>query len=785
MSNYPELSYKELKKYCDINNFFFETTEELPELHGIMGQKRAEEAMKFGLGIDHNSYHIYISGAKGTGKTTYTKNLLNSISTREEIPQDWCYVYGFEMPDKAVALNLPAGMGRIFKSDMEELIEDLILQISRAFNSEDYERQKNEINRAYSEDKSKLLQFLSAYAKEKYFLIKVTSTGFVFKPYINEQELTDDDLKEMDDEIKQFLEKNAEEIEEMALEVLIKIKNLERLAKKKIVQLETQVGLFVVNPVMTELMKKYEMCEKVMEHLKRVQKDIVENIYQFVMEEDEVESDIKQKVENTAELKRYKVNLFIDHSKSKGAPVIMEFNPTLNKLTGTIEYTSVNGVMQTNFLHIKPGAIHQANGGYLIIEANKLLMSPYSWEALKRILQTKEVSVENMGSQLGLDVTSLKLEAIPIDLKVILIGNEYLYYLLYHYDEDFQKYFKVLVDFDEEMDRTREHEYQMAQFIASYTKVKKLKSFDKFSVAKLIEYSSRLAGSQNKLSTRFNNIVEIIVEAEQWANLDKSDIITGKHIDKAIEHKHFRGGKYQQRIDEMFKKQSLLIDVKGKKVGVVNGLSVISSGGFSFGKPSVITVTTSVGREGIINIEREVNLSGDIFDKGIHILTGFIMEKFAQDKCLALSARICFEQSYGGIDGDSASSTELYGLLSSLSGVPIRQHIAVTGSVNQKGFIQPIGGATEKIEGFFKICKNRGLTGNQGVMIPYQNIEDLMLTDEIVEAVKVGSFHIYAVKHVYEGIEILTGETFEKIQLLVNEKLEYYLKISEKSSIEK
>ncbi len=781
MSDYPELSYRELKKYCDINNFYFETTDELPELHGIMGQKRAEEAMRFGLGIDHNSYHIYVSGAKGTGKTTYTKNLLQGISVREEIPQDWCYVYGFDMPDKAVALNLPAGMGKVFKSDMEELLEDLILQISRAFNSEDYEKQKNEINKGYTEDKSKLLQNLSAYAKEKFFLIKVTSTGFVFKPYINEQELNDEDIKELDEEIKQFLEKNAEDVEEMALEILIKIKNLERLAKKKMVQLETQVGLFVVNPLMTDLMKRYEKCEKVSEHLNRVQKDIVENLYQFIMEEDEIESDIKQKVESSPELKKYKVNLFIDHSKSKGAPVIMEFNPTLNKLTGTIEYVSVNGVMQTSFLHIKPGAIHQANGGYLIIEAYKLLTNPYSWEALKRILQTKEVSVENMGSQLGLEVTSLKLEPIPIDFKVILLGNEYLYYLLHNNDEDFQKYFKVQVDFDDEMERTKEHEHQMAQFIASYTKSKNIRPFHKQSVAKVIEHSSRLAGNQNKLSTRFNNIVEILVEADQWASIDKSDLVLGKHVDKAIEHKQFRGGKYQEKVEEMFAKQSLLIDVKGKKVGVVNGLSVISSGGYGFGKPTVITVTTSVGKEGIVNIEREVNLSGDIFDKGILILTGFLMEKFAQDKPLTLSARICFEQSYGGIDGDSASSTELYGLLSSLSGIPIKQHIAVTGSVNQKGFIQPVGGVTEKIEGFFSICKSRGLTGNQGVIIPYQNVDYLMLSDEIVEAVKGGSFHIYAVKHIYEGIELLTGEAYEAIEELVNQKLQHYLSIAERS----
>lgn len=775
-----ELSHHQLRRVCDLSAFRFITTEEVPGIQGMMGQQRAEEAMEFGLGIQHNSYHIYVSGSKGTGRTSYSKSVIEELSREKPIPDDWCYVYSFDQPDEAVALNLPAGRGKLFQRDMNEMIEEITLQVTRAFNSEDYDRQRNEISKIYQEEKNRLIAYLTAFAKEKNYLIKGTSTGFVFKPMDKEHELTDEEYNALDEAEKELLEEQLQEIQETAMEVIIKIKNIERLAKKRLLQLEMKVGLFIVNPIMKDLIENYGDCEKVVTHLKRVQEDIVENIYQFVMDEEEALNSL-EKIEGESFLKKYQVNLFIDNSQTEGAPVVMEYNPTLNRLTGSIEYITSNGVLKSNFLKIKPGAIHLANGGYLILEAKKLLSNPYSWETLKRILQTNEITVENMGSQMGMiDAVSLKLEPIPIHLKVVLIGSEYLYYLLYHYDEDFDKYFKVLVDFNHETERNGETEYRIAQFVNEYTKTKGIRPFDRESIGGLVDYSSRLVGNQNKLSTRFDKMIELLVEADHWAGVDNSPIVRLAHLEKTIAHKKYRLSKQQERINEGFENQKILIDVKGQKIGVINGLSVISVGDNEFGKPSVITITTSAGRDGVINIEREVNLSGDIYDKGVMILTGFLMEKFAQNKTIALSARICFEQSYGGVDGDSASSAELYALLSSISEIPIKQYIAVTGSINQKGFIQPVGGVTEKIEGFFEICKARGLTGSQGVIIPYQNIDNLMLSKEVAAAVEAGVFHIYAIRHVNEGMEIIMGQYHEKIYERVNAKLQYYAEIADK-----
>ncbi|SCY94933.1 Lon protease family protein [Alkaliphilus peptidifermentans] len=784
MKKFPELSHGQLKRKCDIEIFNFNTTDELEELQGIMGQTRGEQAMKFGLSIEENSYHIYMSGSKGTGRTTYAKSIIEKVSRERPVPDDWCYVYNFNQPDKALALNMPAGMGRDFQKDMEEMLGELVIQVSQAFNSDDYDRQRNEISKIFQEEKNRYLSYLTNYAKEKNYVIKWSSTGFIFKPQLGEEELMEDEIAQLDESAISELEKNKQEVEEVALEVLLKIKNLERTAKKKLLLLETRVGLFVVKPIVSLLIEKYSQCNKVVNHLQKVEADLVENIYQFVLDEDEEITSDSQKVINDGFLKRYKVNLFIDNSKTAGAPMIIEFNPTLNRLTGSVEYSNENGIMKTNFLQIKPGAIHHANGGYLILEAHKLLSNPYSWDTLKRIIQTKEITVENAASQLGIiDVTSIKLEPIPIHLKVILIGSEYLYYLLTHYDEDFQKHFKILVDFNDEMERNKENELKMAQFIRSYTKAKNLRPFDRESVGRLIEYSSRLVSDQRKMSAKFNKILEIIVEANSWAAVNGHKIVSKIDMEETIKNKYYRINKHKEKTEEAFERKTILIDVKGEKVGVINGLSIINVGDYYFGKPSVITITSNPGREGIINIEREVNLSGDIYDKGVLILSGYLSERFAQEGPLTLSARICFEQSYGGVDGDSASSAELYGLLSSIGGIPIKQYIAVTGSVNQKGYIQPVGGVTEKIEGFYNICKNRGLTGRQGVIIPYQNIENLMLSDEIVEAVRENQFHIYGIKHVNEGMEIIMGEENEKIIAKVKKKLDFFRKATDEKNM--
>lgn len=763
-----ELVEHQLWRSCNLDAYPFETTEEIPEMLGILGQERAEEAMRFGLGIQHNSYHLYVSGPRGMGKTTYTKKIIGSLSKEKPVPNDWCYVYDFDQPDKAVALSLPPGRGRVFQREMKELLEEIIMQVSAAFNSEDYDRQRNEINKRYQEEKNRLLTYLTLYARERNYLIKGTSTGFIFRAMLQEKELTDEEYERLDEREKQALEEQLQDIQEKALEVIVKIKNVERLAKKRLLQLETKVGMFIVKPIFQELLEAYGDCPKVVAHLKKVQADIVENIYQFVLDEEELLNPA-EKLESEPALRKYWVNLFVDNSQLEGAPLIMEYNPTLSRLTGAIEYVQVGGQLKASFLNLKPGAIHMANGGYLVLEAKKLLSHPLSWEALKRILQTREITIEGMGSQMGMgDTVSLKVEPIPIQMKVVLIGNESIYYLLHQHDEDFRKYFKVLVDFQGEMERTPENEYRLAQLIGSYARNKGLRPIDRSGAEALIEYSSRMAGNQNKLSTQFNLITEMIIEADYWAQGNHCSVISREEVEQAMAHKAFRIGKLKDRVFEEFKNRKVLIDLKGHKVGVVNGLSVLHVGELVFGRPNVITATTAMGREGVINIEREVHLSGNFYDKGVQILTGFLWEQLAAEKPLSITARVCFEQSYGEVEGDSASSGELCAILSSLSGIPIKQGIAITGSMNQKGFIQPVGGVTEKIEGFFDLCQHRGFTGKQGVIIPYHNLDNLMLSKEVVQAVKEGKFHIYGARHVHEALEILTGVSpgvlYEKIR---------------------
>src|SRR5699024_4580322 len=457
------------------------------------------------------------------------------------------------------------------------------------------------------------------------------------------------------------------------------------------------------------------------------------------------------------------VNLIVDHTETKGAPVITADNPTFYNLVGKVEYESRMGVMSTNFTKIKPGFLHEANGGYLIVQAKDILSKSHAWDALKRSLLTKKVQIENIGEHAGLmATTSLNPEAIPLDIKVIIIGNLELYQLLYHHDEDFGKLFKIKADFDVEMDYNKENMNLLASFIHTHCNEHDLLHFDRAAVAKVVEHSIRLTSHQEKMSTRFNRLVEIIYEADTWAKMAGAKLIEEEHIKKAIREREYRSSLYEEKIQESIDEGSILLDTDGLKVGQLNGLAVYNVGQYSFGKPARITATTFMGRSGIVNIERESKMSGKIHNKGVYILTGYLGEQFAQDNPLSLTAHLASEQSYGGIDGDSASSTELYALLSSLSEVPLKQGIAVTGSVNQKGEIQPIGGVNEKIEGFFDVCKNKGLTGEQGVMIPHQNEKNLMLKDKVIEAVEAGMFHIYTVKTIEEGIEILTGEVAGK-----------------------
>ncbi len=658
-----------------------------------------------------------------------------------------------------MCINLPAGMGYRLQNDMKELLKDLKVKIPQAFEGEDYEKQKSEIVQEYQEKSSGHMEAFNAFAKEQGFIIKKSEQGLMTIPIREGKPMDDKDYMEMSPEERKKIEDKSFILQGKLMETLKRIKDIEKSARDKIDQLETKIALLAVEQPMMELKEKYDKHKNVLEYLQAVQGDIIHNVEDFRnLEAGKTEQlDLVERIREKDFTLKYQVNLVVDNRDLKGAPVILESNPKYDNLLGKIEYESNMGVVTTDFTKIKAGSLHQANGGYIIINMSDLMRHPESWEGIKRSIKTGNIIIENIFSMQGIVSGGIKPEPIPLNVKVILIGSSYVYQALYTHDEDFRKLFKIKSDFDTDMDSSEENCMKYASFISSHCENNGLMHFDRSAVAAVIEYSRRLAEHKDKLSTRFNDIVEILYEADAWARIAGEKTVDGSHVKKAIEQKWYRSSRIEEKMQELIDTGVVLISTEEKAVGQVNGLAVMNFGDYSFGKPSRITVMTYAGEKGIVNIEREVEMSGSIHDKGVLILTGYLGDKFAQDFPLTISASVCFEQLYDGIEGDSASSTELYALLSSLSELPIKQYIAVTGSVNQKGEVQPIGGANEKIEGFFQTCKARGLKGNEGVMIPWQNVANLMLKDEVIEAVREGMFHIYPVKSIDEGIEILTG----------------------------
>lgn len=755
-----EIKYNMLSNECKPSFFNFKDTSQIESLEGIIGQDRAVKAMQFGLNVKVRGYNIYMSGMSGTGKTSYAQKYIKKIAIKKKVPCDWCYVYNFDKPNQPMAVNLPSGTGKVFQKDMDDFIKILKLEISKVFDSDDYEKEKAEIIREFQDKKVELVQQLSEDAGKHGFKVKTTSAGIYFMPVIEGKTLSEQEYSDLDEMIKHEINEKSSAVQIETLDIIRNIKNIEKEAEEKVAVWENRIALFAVGMHINDLKEKYSDFEKITTYLSRVQDDILENLSDF-REEEPVEEQqyiipFVKSSESPAE--KYKVNLLVDNSTLEGAPVIVDFNPTYYNLLGKLEYENEFGTMTTDLTMIKGGLLHQANGGYLILQAKDVINNVQSWEALKRVLKTKKINIGNMKEQSGLvAVSSLKPEPIPVEVKVILVGSEGLYQALYEYDEDFSKLFKIKVDFDDEMERDQDNTMKLAQFISSFCRRENMPHFDRSGVAKVVEYSSRLIESQNKLSTRFNDIADILCESCAWAEIDDKKLVTAEHVKKAIEEKNQRSNKYDKKLLEMLEEGTIMIDTQGEVVGQINGLSILDMGDYVFGKPSRITATTYMGERGIVNIEREIEMSGTSHTKGVLILSGYIGQKYAQEIPLSLSASLCFEQLYSGIDGDSASSAELYAILSSLADAPIKQGIAVTGSVNQRGEIQPIGGATNKIEGFFELCKLRGLDGKQGVIIPHQNIKNLMLGDEVIEAVKKHQFHIYAVKTIDEGIQILTG----------------------------
>lgn len=794
MKKKNELNYKDLKMTCNPDLFQFNTTEELSPIETGIGQDRGIKALEFGLQVDVKGYNLYLEGPSGVGKTMYTKNYLDKISKKKKTPSDWCYIYNFDNPNEPIAVELPAGQGKEFKESMEGFIKEIRKDIQKTFNNDDFEKEKALIKQEYEARRTALLDKLNEDALKYNFQVKAAQNGIYMMPIVNGQAIEEAEFDKLDDEIKQQYEEKSVIVQEQIMDVIGKIKEIERQSDKKISEWQSNVALLTVNVHINFLKSKYKRNKKINKFLNDVKQDVLKNIPTF-LEDETIQPHTPSQGPNMKKpdpCLNYRVNLFVDNSNREGAPVIMDSNYSYHNIFGSLEYENYYGALKTDHTMLKAGLMQQANGGYIIFQAKDLLSNGMCYEALKKALRVKQLSIENAADQRSsMVLISLKPEPIPLNLKVILIGSGNIYQSLLAMDSDFRKLFKIKVEFEEDAIINSENVNKLAQIVHGFCEHEELPHLDKSAMARLVEFASKLAGSHNKVSTRFDDLIQVVGEAATWAKISKSKVVTAKFIDKALEERIERVKKYDSKYLEMIKENTLLINTSGYEVGELNGLTVMTIGDYTFGKPAKITVNTYTGKNGIVNIEREVEISGPSHSKGVLILTGYLGEMFAQDMPLCLTASICFEQLYNGVDGDSASSTELYGLLSSLSGIPINQSIAVTGSVNQKGQIQPIGGVNEKIEGFFQICKMRGLTGEHGVMIPVQNVDNLQLSDEIVEAVKNKQFHIYAVSTIEEGIEVLTGVPAGKkdkdghfpagtINYLVYEKLKKYAEVSDK-----
>ena len=796
MKNKNELNYKDLRMTCDSKLFNFETTKELEPIQSGIGQERGIKALEFGLQVDVKGYNIYIDGPSGVGKTMYTKNYLNKIASKQKVPSDWCYIYNFDNPNEPIAVELPAGQGKEFKESMDGFIKEIRKDIKSTFNNDDFEKEKALIKQEFEERRSNLLEQLNEEASKYNFQVRAVQNGIYMMPIVDGKAIEEEEFDKLDENIKQEYEEKSVYVQEQIMNVIGKIKEIERQSDKKISEWQSNVALLTVNAHINYLKSKYKRNKKINKFLNDIKQDVLKNIPTF-LEDDNQQNQSHPQAPGPQQKKpdpclNYRVNLFVDNSNRDGAPVIMDSNYSYHNIFGSLEYENYYGALKTDHTMLKPGLMQQANGGYIIFQAKDLLANGLCYETLKKALRVKELSIENTADQRSsMVLVSLKPEPIPLDLKVILIGNSSIYQTLLEMDSDFRKLFKIKVEFEEDAEINKENLNKLAQIIHGFCEDEDLPHLDKGAMAKLVEFASKLAGSHHKISTRFNDLIQVVGEAATWAKISKAKVVTEKFINKALEERIERIKKYDAKYLEMIRENTLLINTSGYEVGELNGLTVMTIGDYTFGKPAKITVNTYTGKNGIVNIEREVEISGPSHSKGVLILSGYLGEMFAQDIPLCLTASICFEQLYNGVDGDSASSTELYGLLSSLSGIPINQSIAVTGSVNQKGQIQPIGGVNEKIEGFFQICKMRGLTGEHGVMIPVQNVDNLQLSDEIVEAVKNKQFHIYAVSNIEEGIEVLTGVPAGRkdkngkfpagtVNYLVYEKLKKYAQVSYK-----
>lgn len=774
-----KVTLEELKKSCNFDDDlnFCSSSIDAPHMDGVIGQSRAVRSMQFGLSMNAAGYNIFVVGSQGTGKSSYTQAAVTQAALKGPKPEDWCYINNFNEWDSPIAVSLPAGQGKIFQKDMDKLIQDLKIYIPKAFEGSDFEDKREKLSQSVRDKMEEILKDIEKLAFEAGFSVKQAPSRILLIPLVYGRQITPEEYNKLPVEERLSIDEKRLKLGKKIDERLKEGQVFENQAIEQNLEIEKKTAYAASEPLILKLKEKYKSNSEIVDYLDKVLKDVVDNHINFRSEsplpvmtpEDAAQKETQpaggdvqyetfiETSEATNPFAKYTVNLFINNENVNGAPVVIESNPTYYNIFGKIEYKTQMFSSFTDFTMIKPGSIHRANGGYLILQAKDILMDPFVWDSLKKALKYGQISIENIGEQYRLVPTaSLKPEPIPLKVKVIIIGSP-MFYMAYAMDEDFEKLFKVKVNFDIEMDRNKDNIREYVSFVSSLCKNENLTEYSKPALAKLIEYGSRLAGDQNKLSTQFNEVSDIVYESSAIAKSENSKFVEMEHVQKAIEEKRFRSNMYEEKMQEQIIQDKVVINTSGEVVGQINGLYVLQTVDYTFGLPARITAKTYMGRGGIINIEREIDMSGTIHSKGVLTLSGYLGGKLAQKDPMGFTAQVTFEQLYGGIDGDSASSAELYAILSSLADVPIKQCFAVTGSVDQRGEIQPIGGVNEKIEGFFDICSAKGLTGEQGVLIPTRNVDNLMLKDEVINAVKDNKFHIYAVKTIEEGIEILTG----------------------------
>ena len=753
-----EVQLADLRCLCDPSMFDFETTADIEPLDQVIGQERAVRAINFGLEMQSSGYHIFVTGPEGTGKTTIVQEIVRKAASNLPTPSDWIMVNNFKDEYRPRSLPLPPGQAVRFARSLNRLVSDLKIRLPKEFQADSFREKVSEIQKRFGEKKKEQFEALDNSAQAKKLKVEKTPSGYQTIPLNGDQPFDQESFESLGDQERAAIEETIQAFQGEIQAAMLEVSRLSHAQQKEIQQFAGESTRFIVKSRLDLIRENVEDQKEVLQFLDEMQEDMVDNVGLFMPRPKEADGNGEPPPEiREFSLNRYKANVLEDRNGLEGAPVVFEPNPTYQNVFGRIEKKAFMGTVVTDFTMVQSGSLLQANGGFLVLEVESVLAHPQLWESLKRALQNKLLFIEDTARDMGMGTASLRPAPVDLDVKVILLGGYEPFQLLQNYDSKFNKIFKVRADFDYEVTRTEETVKLYAQFIARVCRNEGLLPFTAGGVSAVVEYGEKAIDSKNKLSLRFGSVVGVIKEADYWARKDDADRVTEAHVVKAFTEHRFRYNLYEEKIHENYVEDTILIDVAGEAVGQVNALAVYQMGEIAFGRPSRITAETFMGKSGIVNIERESKLSGKTHDKGVLILSGYLGRTFAQRYPLSLAISITFEQSYSGVDGDSASSTELYAILSSLAGIPIRQGIAVTGSVNQKGQIQAIGGVNQKIEGFFDVCRSKGLTGSQGVMIPAANVKNLMLKKSVIEAVRQKQFTIWQVATIEEGIEILTG----------------------------